>query len=227
MPLVIAHRGARATERENTLAAFRAAAALAADWVELDVRRTPDGFLAVHHDAEVPGVGLLCRVDADDRPDWLPDLRAALDVCAEVGLGVNVEVKNLAGEVDYDEAELLATAVARLLGSRQGDRVLVSSFNAMTVDRIRAEAPAIATGLLTLPGMDQLGAITTAVERGYAALHPHDLAVAAELVARAHDAGLLVNVWTVDDPDRIRELADWGVDGIVTNLPDVAAAALA
>ena len=61
---------------------------------------------------------------------------------------------------------------------------------------------------------------------GHAALHPYDATVTAELVSACHEAGLLVNVWTVDDPARIRELADIGVDGIVTNVPDVARHAL-
>ena len=53
-------------------------------------------------------------------------------------------------------------------------------------------------------------------------MHPHDSSVTELFVERAHDAGLEVNVWTVDDADRIRELTRWGVDGIVTN--DVALA---
>jgi glycerophosphoryl diester phosphodiesterase len=230
MTLVIAHRGAARAERENTLAAFEAAARLGADWVELDVRRTPDGALAVHHDAEVAGLGPLCRLDGTERPPWLPELPAALDVCGDAGLGVNIEVKNLAGDLDYDESESLATAVAAMLMRRDrggaGDRVLVSSFSLATVDRVRAVDAAIPTGLLTLPGLDQLGAIETAAVRGHVALHPHDLAVTPELIAAAHDGGLLVNVWTVDDPDRIRLLAGWGVDGVVTNVPDVAVDAL-
>jgi glycerophosphoryl diester phosphodiesterase len=46
------------------------------------------------------------------------------------------------------------------------------------------------------------------------------------LVALAHDQGVAVNTWTVDDPARMVELAGWGVDGVVTNVPDVARAAL-
>jgi len=56
-PAVVAHRGARAAAPENTLAAFRLAAELGADGVELDVRRTGDGLLAVHHDAALPDLG--------------------------------------------------------------------------------------------------------------------------------------------------------------------------
>ena len=58
------------------------------------------------------------------------------------------------------------------------------------------------------------------------AVHPHHAFVNEDLVRIAHDAGLAVNTWTVDDPERIRWLADLGVDGIITNVPDVALAAL-
>ena len=64
------------------------------------------------------------------------------------------------------------------------------------------------------------------VRAGHAALHPYDATVTPELVTACHDAGLRVNVWTVDDPARILELAEMGVDGVVTNVPDVARAAL-
>ena len=63
--------------------------------------------------------------------------------------------------------------------------------------------------------------------RGHVAVHPHHAFVTPALVHAAHAAGLVVNTWTCDDPDRIRWLAAIGVDGIVTNVPDVARAALA
>jgi glycerophosphoryl diester phosphodiesterase len=69
-------------------------------------------------------------------------------------------------------------------------------------------------------------AIRTCVAHGHAALHPWDPSVDAALVERAHSAGIAVNAWTVDDPARIRALAAMGVDGIVTNVPDVALRAL-
>ncbi len=59
------------------------------------------------------------------------------------------------------------------------------------------------------------------------AIHPHDVLVDRSFVEQAHAAGLAVNVWTVDDPERIVALAEVGVDAIITNVPDVAVAALA
>jgi glycerophosphoryl diester phosphodiesterase len=69
-------------------------------------------------------------------------------------------------------------------------------------------------------------AVAEVAGHGHAAIHPHHSVVDAEVVKRAHDAGLAVNTWTCDDPDRIRWLADTGVDGIVTNVPDLALQAL-
>jgi glycerophosphoryl diester phosphodiesterase len=64
--------------------------------------------------------------------------------------------------------------------------------------------------------------VTSLVEAGHVALHPHDAVVDATLVETCHAGGIEVNVWTVDDPERMRALADLGVDGICTNVPDVA-----
>ena len=75
--------------------------------------------------------------------------------------------------------------------------------------------------------IDPASLIARAESHGFEAINPHDILVDQGFVDRAHRAGLLVNVWTVDDPDRIRQLADFGVDGIITNDPAAAVAALA
>jgi glycerophosphoryl diester phosphodiesterase len=74
--------------------------------------------------------------------------------------------------------------------------------------------------------MDAATALDLAVDHGHRVLHPWDGRVSEPLVALAHDQGVAVNTWTVDDPARMVELAGWGVDGVVTNVPDVARAAL-
>jgi glycerophosphoryl diester phosphodiesterase len=75
--------------------------------------------------------------------------------------------------------------------------------------------------------LDQIEAAATAHERGHRALHPHDFAVTGELVEHLHAQGMDVNVWTVDDPARMRALVALGVDGICTNVPDVLVGVLA
>jgi glycerophosphoryl diester phosphodiesterase len=118
--------------------------------------------------------------------------------------------------------------VALLEARRELDdgRNLISCFHLPTVDRVHELAPALATAWL-LGLIEDAGAlIDTAAERGHVAVHPHHLFVDEAFVARAHAAGLAVNTWTCDEPDRIRQLADLGVDAVVTNVPDVALAAL-
>src|SRR2546425_413652 len=106
---IIAHRGASAAYPENTVEAFRAAGELGATWVELDVRRTSDGRLAVHHDAHLPDGRAIVDVAADDLPPAVPSLAVALEACAP--LGVNVEIKNSPNDVDFDPSAALVVLV--------------------------------------------------------------------------------------------------------------------
>jgi glycerophosphoryl diester phosphodiesterase len=222
-PRVIAHRGASAAYPENTVEAFAAAGRLGADWVELDVRRTVDGLLAVHHDARLGDGRAIVDMEQSALPASVPDLTAALTACD--GLGVNVEIKNSPSDPDFDPTAAIVQPTVEAIRSWGGD-VIVSSFDPATIDHVRGVAPDLPTALLTFLLADPADAIDACVRAGHRALHPYDATVTAEVVARCHDAGLLVNVWTVDDPARIRELADFGVDGVVTNVPDVARRAL-
>ena len=224
MTAVWAHRGASAAERENTLAAFAAAVAMGADGVELDVRRTADGALAVHHDAVLADGRPLVELTAAELPAHVPLLDAALDACGD--LVVNVEVKNLPGEPDHDPDERVAEAVARLVVAEGlQERILVSSFNLLAIDRCVAVDPSVPTGFLVLlaPDRDVAGRIVDRARRhGHRAIHPHHVGVTPYLVEHCAAVGLACNTWTVDDPQRMRELAALGVDAIVTNVPDLA-----
>jgi glycerophosphoryl diester phosphodiesterase len=226
-PLVLAHRGARRRAPENTLAAFAAARDLGADGVELDVRRTRDGALVLHHDPGPAGGPTLATVDlagVRDAHPTIPTLAEALDECR--GMLVNVEIKNLPWEPDFDATESVAEAVVVLLAGRRDDRVLVSSFHLPTIDRVHERAPEVPTAFLFLAGLDGREAADLAHARGHVAIHPDIRALggtgAVELVTHAHDRDLALNVWTVNEPADMVRLADLGVDGIVTDVPDVA-----
>ena len=227
-PLVLAHRGARTVAPENTIEAFSVALAQGADGVELDVHRTADGALVVHHDAAAPGLGVLADLASDTirstRPE-IPTLGEVLDVCR--GSLVNIELKNLPGDADYDESHEVARLVVELLETRGGDdEVLVSSFNLASIDRIRELAPTVATGLLSMFGVDPFDALDVCVAHGHGAFHPFvgilPSGAATAVAARAHELGLRVNVWTVNDGLEIARLAAAGIDAIVTDVPDVA-----
>jgi glycerophosphoryl diester phosphodiesterase len=229
--LVLAHRGARRAAPENTLEAFRRAVAMGADGVELDVRRTADGVLVVHHDPQPPGRDLIATTAAATlraSHSEIPTLAEALDVCA--GVLVNVEIKNAPREPGFDPDEPAADAVVELLAARAGrDRVIVSSFQLATIDRVRACSATVPTGLLTVTRADSR-VMDRIVERGHHALHPGRQGMtrrrAEQVVADAHERGLQVNVWTVNAPATIARLAAAGVDGVITDVPDVARTAL-
>jgi glycerophosphoryl diester phosphodiesterase len=231
-PLVLGHRGAPRRARENTLEAFALAREEGADGVELDVHRSADGALVVHHDADVEGLGLLAEhplAAIRAACPWMPTLSEVLDECE--GLLVNIEVKNSPGDADFDPAERAAESVVELLGSRGGvDRVLVSSFHLPSIERVHARDPAIPTGYLAVldPPPDDL--IAAAVGGGHRAVHPF-FGVLAEgravtVVEHAHTLGIAVNTWTVNDPDEIARLAAAGIDAIITDVPAGARAAL-
>jgi glycerophosphoryl diester phosphodiesterase len=218
---VIAHRGASHDERENTVAAFARAAELGADAVELDVRRTRDGVLVVHHDAWLDDGRAIVSTDAADLPEHVPSLDAAIDAC--VGLWVNVEIKNDEAEPDFDAGDVIADdVVAALVGRGEPDRWLISSFRLATVDRVRAVDASLSTAWLVVGVPD--GAAAMLAERGHGAIHPWVGSLDRATVEACHASGLAVNTWTCDEAARMAELATWGVDGICTNVPDVALA---
>lgn len=224
MVQVIAHRGASRAAPENTVQAFSRARSLGAHAVELDVRRSADGVLVVHHDPHLEDGRLIADARAGELPDHLPTLGEALDAC--IGMWVNVEIKNDPDEPDFDPTDAIADeTMAHLLARDEDRRWLVSCFRIETIDRCRAMAPAIRTAWLT--GLTPPGIVGTLVDRGHSAVHPWVNVVTRELVDECHRAGLLVNTWTCDDPERMAELVGWGIDGICTNVPDVAVSVLA
>jgi glycerophosphoryl diester phosphodiesterase len=229
--LVIGHRGAPLVAPENTVGSFRAAADMGADGVELDVRRTADRWLAVVHDAHLPDGRAVVETAWSAMPPGTADLDAVLDACAGLAL-VNVEIKNWPDDVDFDPSFAHVDAVVAALAGRPAEersRFVVSCFHLPSVDRVREMAPDLVTAWLVIgpPGDAEAGEmVAEVVAHGHQALHPHHAFVTPALVERAHAEEVAVNPWTCDDPDRIRWLADTGVDAIVTNVPDVALAAL-
>lgn len=214
MTSVWAHRGASTVEVENTVAAFEAAVRLGADGVELDVRATADGAPAVHHDARLSDGRVIADLTADELPAYVPLLDAALDACGP--LVVNIEIKEPRSIVDAVVVEVRGRGVA--------DQVVVSSFDLATIDLMLARDAGVPTGYLVAPAHRALAArsLGVCIRRGHRAFHPHHRAVDARLVDRAHDAGIAVHTWTVDNPSRMTALATIGVDAFVTNVPDVA-----
>jgi glycerophosphoryl diester phosphodiesterase len=232
-PLVLGHRGASAAAPENTVEAFTRARALGADGVELDVRRSADGVLMVHHDPDIAGFGPLVEhtfADVRAARPTVATFEEALDACR--GLLLNAEVKCLPWEIDADRDGSVMRATVDALARHDGD-VIVSSFYLGAVDLAREYAPQtaarIATGWLT-HGQEVGEAARIAADHGHEWLNPDAraaLAAGTDGIDAVHALGLSVSVWTVDDPDDARALAASGVDVIISNVPDLVIGAIA
>ncbi len=235
-PLIIAHRGASRAAPENTLAAFRLAADLGADGVELDVRLSADGIPVVIHDADVrmttAGTGLVRTMTlaqiksldagvhfgpqfAGERIPTLEEVLAALDD----RLLINIEIK-------YQPHILqLVTAVAAVVQrAEHRKRIWFSSFRPYALHAIRRLLPQFPCGLLYCAA--DLGTPLFAPFTPHEAVHPHAPLVRPRSIARAHRQGRRVVTWTVDEPAQARQLAAWGVDVLITNEPARLLAAL-
>ena len=216
MTAVFAHRGCTEGFTENTLDAFAEARRLGADGVELDVRLTADGALAVHHDAEIPGVGTVATLGVADLPAHVPLLADVLAVCD--GMVVNVEIKNAPGDPGWDHGEAVAALTAAAIEEAGWtDRVIVSSFQLTTLRAVQAADARLALGALWGFGAEPGPALAEAAGAGFRAVHPFVASVTPELVERAHEAGLAVNVWTVNAPEDLRAMVGLGVDTVITD----------
>lgn len=193
-PLVIAHRGASWDEPENSLAAFRRAIELGADYVELDVHAAPDGRLLVSHDPPRE------RLEA-------PTLEQALEALAG-RIGVMVELKR---PYRYRRHAL----VSRTLALLDHDAVVVS-FEPGALREARRLRPELRT-------IQHVGfgvTIRRAAEYAWAAGFD-DSRVTPRALALARRLGLATTVYTVNEPARMRELAALGVAGIFSDRPDL------
>jgi glycerophosphoryl diester phosphodiesterase len=213
---VFAHRGCTDGFVENTLEAFAEAKRLGADGVELDVRLTADGALAIHHDASIDGLGPLAELNVPDLPAHVPLLVDALAVCD--GMVVNVEIKNEPNAPGHDPLETVAALTAAAIAEAGwSDRVIVSSFQVSTLKAVRVADSGLALGALWPFLTDPVAGLALAVEEGWSAIHPFVTAVSPELVEAAQGAGLAVNVWTVNARHDLDAFVELGVDAVITD----------
>lgn len=247
-PRFFAHRGGALEAPENTLEAFRAGMAAGADRLELDVHATSDGTVVVFHDptvdrttdgsgeirsmtyAEVRRLDAGARFVADDgsRPFagkgvWIPTLAEVFE--AFPGVPLNIEIKQ--GEPAI-EAEVLEV-VDRFSARKQ---ILLAAEHGEIMERIRVAAPDIASGTSLEDGAEFLelwgsGRLAEYTPRGIAFQVPPTFMdqplVTQEFVDVAHQQGIEVHVWTIDEAAEMERLLGLGVDGIMTDRPTVAA----
>ncbi len=234
--LLIAHRGYSGKAPENTMAAFRMALAAGAKALELDVHQTKDGRLAVLHDWNLKRVaGKRRRVaamtwselGAVDVGGWfssrfhgerVPLLEEVLDL-ARGRAQVHVELK--AGSGKYPGIEERA---ARILDERGAwNWAMVSSFDHAALKRIRKISPKARIGYLLGPAFFPKAWRETAVLRAES-LNISVRQATARSVRSAHERGLKVFVYTVNDAKTLSRMRRLGVDGVYTNFPEMKAA---
>lgn len=233
--LNIAHRGASAAAPPNTLAAFEKAIELGADGIEFDVHLSADGVPVVIHDftvdATTDGSGWVAsltlaqlkQLDAGSTFDpvfageRIPTLKEVLETVGN-RLLLNIELKT----TSLRDNGLEQATVAHVEQQGLSDNVLFSSFNPFSLWRAKRIAPHIPVGLLYAPDLPlPLRHTWLAPMIPHEARHPEHTMVDAHYLAWARQRGYRVNTWTVDDPEEMRRLIGLGVDGIITNVPDV------
>ncbi|NIS81469.1 MAG: glycerophosphodiester phosphodiesterase [Anaerolineales bacterium] len=234
-PLVIAHRGASLRAPENTLAAFRLAEEMGADAIELDAKLTKDGHVVVHHDRTLErttdGEGLLAkctleelkRLDAGShfnsefKGERIPTLQEVFDIVGKRTL-INIELSNYATPWDS-----LPSEVVKLVNvNRLDSRVLFSSFSPISLLRVGQLAANIPRGLLVMPREPTWVRFLFKQISTYQAYHPHWRIADQNAIQGQHKAGRRVYVWTVNEPKRMTTLIKLGVDGVITDTPEVA-----
>ncbi len=234
--LVFGHRGACRYTPENTIPSFLQALEMGAHGVELDVHLSKDGFPVIIHDFSVEkttdGKGLvvdktlaeLKQLDAGSHKGVeftgirVPTLDEVFEALAG-RIAVNVEVKA--------DTEGIEQVVADCIGRHDmNDKVIISSFNPFILKRFADTQPHLKLGFLIDPQETPEMALTFMSAVKHHARHPHHSTIDAPYVRVAHQFDYRVNTWTVNDTARALELAELGVDCIITDTPDVMLEAL-
>lgn len=253
-PTVVAHRGASAYAPENTLASIDKAAQLGFSWVENDVQRTKDGQLVVIHDDSLRRTTNVEDVFPGRAPWKVKDFTAAEIARLDAGswfspayAGTRVPtLKQYMRRVEHNHEKLLLEVknpelypgieqqTVRLLGNegwldrRHLGRLIVQSFDADSVRTVHRLKPALTTAYLGTPSVAQLGQyalFSDLINPSYGSISARYVS-AVHAVTGPHGRRLGVFAWTVDDAAGAWKAAGYGVDGIITNKPDVVRTAL-
>ncbi len=230
---VQAHRGASAIAPENTIAAFRAACDEGARWVELDVALMADGVPVVIHDPTLDrtttakgSVGNIRSADLRtiDAGGWfdgrfagerLPTLAETVAAAGELGLGLNVEIKQ---HPHHRSLTDLTQAVHRELEKRNSNtRIMISSFDPACLSGMKAIDPSYDVAMLwdQVPPnwREALAAIPAR------AVHLNYRALSFGFLEAAKKEGIIVRAWTCNDPEMMAPFWAWGLGGVISDNP--------
>lgn len=234
-PLVMGHRGVRGSAPENTMAAFEEARRQGADAFELDVLVCRTGEAVVIHDPTLERVtggadpravadlsySELKRVDVGSG-ERVPLLSEALAFARERRLGVNVEIKR-----EAPDRLAVVTAAARLMrGWDPKHPIMVSCFDPMMLTAFGPLAPRVPRGLLVHRVWWRHYALALPVPLGIEAVHIERTIATPALVRRLKGLGMVVSVWTVNAAREALDLAELGVDSLISDTPGEVISAL-
>lgn len=244
-PLVFAHRGGSAIGPENTIPAFDQAVALGVDGLELDVRLSRDGIVVVHHDARLERTtngsgrvrdvtaGELARVDAACRfgrgggQAWQS---------AAVGVPTLAEVLRryrdcwIIVEMKENEPDLARATVDAVRQANACERVCLGGFGLRAMVEARRHGPEIATSAAKEEvrwALYRSWVAWPVAAPAYAGFQVPERSGTTRVVSErfiriAHRRDLFVQTWTIDQPDDMHRLLGWGVDGLISDRPDIA-----
>ena len=238
----MAHRGASGEYPENTMPAFHAAAASAADYIELDVHRTRDGHVVVAHDEGLSRIASDDRLIAEVTIAELASVDAAFNFSPSEGWpfrhqGIRIptleqvlkswpEMRFII-ELKPQDASIADAALEVVRATGMERRVLFASEHLLPIARARILAPEIPTNLSAPEIVAFIQALPSGTPRaavgGDALQIPPEYQgirlARPEIIDAAHRTGLEVHVWTVNDPAQMEVLLSSGVDGIITDYP--------
>ena len=239
---IISHRGANIYAPQNTLPAFARGLQEGADGFETDVHLTKDGTLVLCHNYSIDktsnGKGFIAQMTLEQLRTFdfgsyfskkfagtsIPTLDEFLTLVKSSDLKVlNIELKS----PKENETSIVRDTIAAVKDFGLFDRLLISSFDPALLREAKKVDPLTKTGFLYSPNSKvtfkifHRNMLTVAKELHADALHPFSLYVTKSLVDAAHENGMAVNVWTVNNPKTICRMAQLGVEGIITDYPDV------
>lgn len=229
-----AHRGFSGNYPENTLLAFKKAIETeGCDGIENDVHLTKDGEVVVIHDERIDrtcinGTGYVKDYTLEElqkfdvsykfagqcEPQHIPSLREYFELVKDADIISNIELKT--GIFEYPGIEQKVWDLVKEFGLE--DKVMISSFNHFSLERMKAIAPSMKCGALTETWLRDAGHYVKGI--GMECLHPIFYNMTEEVVAEVKSQGIEINTWTVNEEADIRTMMERGVDGIIGNFPD-------
>lgn len=211
---LLGHRGSPKAAKENTIDSFRLALEAGLDGLELDLHRTRDGVLAIYHDfdlAETP-ISSLDWPELKGRAPWMPRLEEVFELAEQFPTALlNLELKSQPPDSDGREAALAQA----LKAWSERERAWISSFDPLALIRLRKFGY---EGTIALLYSDEV-VLELLPCTGATGVHPHYSLLTQEKVAAFREQGLFVMTWTVNNLNTARRLQEWGVNGLIGDLP--------